>query len=107
MSNRYRLLALAGAMMLCFPAPLAAAAAASVAPAVHTAPTSLRTPAAPTALATPATPAALDPVLLADYASEFLDYWKKQFQKQNTIMMSVLGVGIVALFIITRSKWRK
>ncbi len=92
MSNRYCLLALAGAMMLCFPASLAVAAAATVTPAVST---------------VPATPAAPDPVLLADYASEFLDYWKKQLQKQNTIMMSVLGVGIVALFIITRSKWRK
>ena len=29
------------------------------------------------------------------------------FQKQNGVVMGVLGVGVVALFIITRGKWHK
>ena len=29
------------------------------------------------------------------------------FQKQNGVVLVVLGVGAVALFIITRGKWKK
>ena len=29
------------------------------------------------------------------------------FQKQNGVVMGVLGVGAVSLFIITRGKWKK
>lgn len=47
------------------------------------------------------------PVLAAGYWEGFLEYWKGVFQQQNGVVMGVLGVGAVALFIITRGKWRK
>lgn len=47
------------------------------------------------------------PPLVADYWSEFVDYWRKAFRRQNSIVMTVLVVGAVALFIITRTNWRK
>ncbi|HVL11522.1 MAG TPA: hypothetical protein VM529_03100 [Gemmata sp.] len=43
----------------------------------------------------------------ASYWDAFLDYWKAVFAKQNGIVMAVLGLGAVALFIITRGKWQK
>jgi hypothetical protein len=45
--------------------------------------------------------------LFGNYWQGFLDFWKGTFQKQNGVIMGVLGVGAVALFIITRGKWRK
>jgi hypothetical protein len=41
------------------------------------------------------------------YWQAFLDYWESAFMRQNGIVMGVLGLGAVALFIITRGKWRK
>lgn len=41
------------------------------------------------------------------YWSGFVDHWGKALMKQNGIIMVVLGVGAVALFIITRGKWLK
>jgi hypothetical protein len=45
--------------------------------------------------------------VFGDYWQGFKDYWKALFQKQNGVVMGVLGVGAVALFIITRGKWKK
>jgi hypothetical protein len=45
--------------------------------------------------------------LFGNYWQGFLDFWKTTFQKQNGVVMGVLGVGAIALFIITRGKWRK
>jgi hypothetical protein len=77
----------------------------------------MKTPSRPLALALLlallfASPAAAaesggSPALFGDYWQAFLDYWKAVFQKQNGIVMAVLGLGAVALFIITRGKWQK
>lgn len=45
--------------------------------------------------------------LFGNYWQGFLDFWKGTFQKQNGVVMGVLGVGAVALIIITRGKWQK
>jgi hypothetical protein len=47
------------------------------------------------------------PAVFGDYWNGFKEYWKAMFQKQNGVVMGVLGVGAVALFIITRGKWKK
>jgi hypothetical protein len=56
------------------------------------------------------------PVAAADHGSAVfggywqscLEYWQGTFQKQNGVVMGVIGVGVVALLIITRSgKWQK
>ncbi len=58
--------------------------------------------------AAPATAAeASGTALFGGYWHEFLEHWKGVFQEQNGVVMGVLVVGIVALFIITRGKWRK
>jgi hypothetical protein len=53
--------------------------------------------------------AAVEPhgALFGGYWSGFVDHWQEVFQKQDGIAMAVLGLGIVALFIITRGKWLK
>ena len=43
----------------------------------------------------------------ASYWDAFVDYWKAFVQQQNGIVLAVLGLGAVALFIITRGKWQK
>jgi hypothetical protein len=43
----------------------------------------------------------------ASYWDAFVEYWKGFIQQQNGIVMAVLGLGAVALFIITRGKWQK
>ena len=58
-------------------------------------------------LAGPVAAAGPDGSLFAGYWTQFTEYWQGAFQKQNGIVMGVLGVGAVALFIITRGKWRK
>jgi hypothetical protein len=45
--------------------------------------------------------------LFGSYWQSFLEFWQGMFQKQNGVVMAVLGVGAVALFIITRGKWQK
>ncbi|MBA4067239.1 MAG: hypothetical protein C0501_26735 [Isosphaera sp.] len=57
-----------------------------------------------------AAPAAAGPgpaVFAARYWDGFVEYWAEHFQKQNGVVMGVLALGAVALFIITRGKWRK
>ncbi len=58
-------------------------------------------------LASPAVAAPAPQAVFGSYTKEFLDYWKGVFQKQNGVVMGVLGLGAVALFIITRGKWQK
>jgi len=45
--------------------------------------------------------------LFGGYWEGFIEFWKSVFQKQNGVVMAVLGVGAIALFIITRGKWQK
>jgi hypothetical protein len=45
--------------------------------------------------------------LFGSYWNDFLEHWGGVMQQQNGIVMGVLGVGVLALFIITRGKWRK
>jgi cobalamin biosynthesis protein CobD/CbiB len=57
-------------------------------------------------LAAPA--AAADPaVFAARYWDGFVEYWGNHFRQQNGVVMGVVALGAVALFIITRGKWRK
>jgi len=58
------------------------------------------------ALAGPAA-AATGPVVFGSYWQSFLDYWKETMQKQNGVVLGVLGVGVIGIFIITRGKWNK
>ena len=51
--------------------------------------------------------AAAGPPLASAYAEEFKEYWVGSFRKQNSIVMFVLGLGVVSIFIITRSKAKK
>ena len=51
--------------------------------------------------------AAAGPPLASAYAEEFREYWVGAFRKQNGIVMLVLGLGVVSIFIITRSKAKK
>jgi hypothetical protein len=46
-------------------------------------------------------------VVFGSYWSGFVDHWEKVFQQQNGIAMTIVGVGLLALFIITRGKWQK
>ena len=41
------------------------------------------------------------------YINGFLEHWSNVFTKQSAVVMLALGVGAVALFIITRAKWKK
>lgn len=58
-------------------------------------------------LAEPAGAAEQSGVLFGGYWKGFVDHWEEVFQQQNGISMVIVGVGIVALFIITRGKWQK
>jgi len=54
--------------------------------------------------------AASDPshAVFGGYWHSFVEFWQGFLQKQNGVVMAVLGLGAVALFIITRSgKWQK
>ena len=61
-------------------------------------------------LALTAAPAAAAPSpapLFAGYWHDFIEHWGGALKQQNGIIMVALGVGAVALFIITRGKWLK
>jgi hypothetical protein len=58
-------------------------------------------------LANPAAAATGDRAVFGSYWRSFVEYWESALMRQNGIVMLVLGLGALALFIITRSKWRK
>jgi hypothetical protein len=59
-------------------------------------------------LAGPAAAAEPGGALFGKYWAQFVEYWQDALQKQNGVVLAVLGVGVVALLIITRSgKWQK
>ena len=47
------------------------------------------------------------PLLAAGFWSGFKHYWFSFFGAQNGIVMSVIGLGLLGIFIVTRGKWRK
>lgn len=57
--------------------------------------------------ASPAAAAGGSAAVFGSYWERFLEHWHGVFKRQNGVIMGVLGVGVVALFIITRGKWRK
>jgi len=58
-------------------------------------------------VASPASAAESSALLGSGYWAGFVDFWTGQFKKQDSIVMFTLGIGAVAIFIITRGKWRK
>jgi hypothetical protein len=59
-------------------------------------------------IAGPASAADHSSAVFGKYWDQFLEYWQGTFQKQNGVVLLVLGLGVVALLIITRSgKWQK
>jgi hypothetical protein len=59
-------------------------------------------------LAGPAAAADQGHAVFGGYWHSFLEYWQGFLQKQNGVVMAVLGLGAVALLIITRSgNWKK
>jgi uncharacterized membrane protein len=46
-------------------------------------------------------------VVLADYVSEFKEYWRGLAGKQSGVVMVAIGVGVVALLIISQIKGNK
>jgi hypothetical protein len=44
---------------------------------------------------------------VARYWASFKDYWTGAFRNQGAVTLAVLGTGALAMFIITRGKWRK
>lgn len=58
---------------------------------------------------TPALCAAEPSALFArgSYWSGFVEFWTSRVVRQEGVVLIAVGVGIVSLFIITRSKWKK
>lgn len=48
--------------------------------------------------------AAPDAAAFGSYIDEFIEYWKERARKQNSIVVGILLVGVVALLIITGVK---
>lgn len=63
-----------------------------------------RTVAVAVVLLAPAPAAAAGPTLFAKsgYWQAFIDFWVSGVQKQNGIVLLAVGIGIVAIIIITR-----
>jgi hypothetical protein len=59
------------------------------------------------ASACPAVAAEPHSAIFGGYWAGFMEHWTGVFQQQNGIAMTITGLGIVALFIITRGKWHK
>jgi len=59
------------------------------------------------AFACPVAAAEQSGALFGGYWAGFAEHWEGVFQRQNGIAMAIVGLGIVALFIITRGKWQK
>ena len=51
-----------------------------------------------------AAPPALDPPFGAGYWSGFVSFWGDWFKNRNAVLFSVLVIGAIAIFIITRGK---
>ncbi|WP_439630479.1 hypothetical protein [Gemmata sp.] len=45
-----------------------------------------------------------DAVAFGSYIDEFVEYWKDRAKKQNSIVVGILLLGVVALLIITGVK---
>jgi hypothetical protein len=60
-------------------------------------------------VSSPALSAAEPGPLLAkgSYWSGFVEFWTSRVVRQEGVVLIAIGVGIVSLFIITRSKWKK
>jgi hypothetical protein len=58
-------------------------------------------------LAGPAMATGGSSAVFGGYWQGFIEFWQGLFQKQSGVVMGVLGVGVVALIIITRGKWNK
>jgi len=66
----------------------------------------LMTPAdAPAAEPTPAPSNAL--FAKGEYWEGFTEFWTGRLKRTDGVVLLALGVGAVALFIITRTKWKK
>ena len=48
-----------------------------------------------------------DAAAAGSYWSGFKDFWSHAFLKTNGIVMGTIGLGIVCVFILTRSKAKK
>jgi hypothetical protein len=59
------------------------------------------------ALAAPAAAAPPGLFAKASYFSQFKEYWTGLFRQSSGVTLIALATGAVALYIITRGKWRK
>jgi hypothetical protein len=57
--------------------------------------------------ASPAFAAYSKPSLVTRYWRDFKEYWSGAFENQGAVVMITLAAGAVAMFIITRGKWKK
>jgi len=57
-------------------------------------------------LASPAAAAmpAVEPPFASGYVTRFLDFWANWIKNRNAVLFTVLVVGAIAIFIITRGK---
>jgi hypothetical protein len=51
--------------------------------------------------------AAGKPSMMYRYWRDFKEYWLGSFENQGSIVLVTLLVGALAIFIITRGKWKK
>jgi hypothetical protein len=47
------------------------------------------------------------PSAIGRYWRDFKDYWANAFENQGAVVMVTLSAGALAMFIITRGKWKK
>jgi len=47
------------------------------------------------------------PSAVGRYWRDFKEFWGSAFENQNAIVMFTLAFGALAMFIITRGKWKK
>lgn len=47
------------------------------------------------------------PSFASGYWTSFKKYWSDYVGQQNGIVMTVLVVGVISVFIVTRGRWRK
>jgi hypothetical protein len=57
--------------------------------------------------AMPALAAATKPNAAQRYWRDFKGYWYNTFESQSGVVLFALAVGALAMFIITRGKWKK